>query len=217
MSSSADGSLNATFTVPTAFAAPDANAVCPATQAQINVGLTCLLVIASLSAAPLNEAMVVYDGQGTPNAPTVHTTFRTARGVKILTESDVAGSCPTPPTAASHCWWGAPVTGAPNPTAFSGIPALQAQVSRVIAANHLSVSPAVYCQAGATAAACSGVPAQTLIPPALSGTITTSRGLQPVLIDEPNTTPYQGSGTLPALIPGAANVEATQTGPPVQS
>src|SRR5262249_43486043 len=119
-----DGSLSTTFTVPASFAAPDASAAGPATQAQINVGRTCNLVIASLSAARLDEAMIAYQGQGTPNAPTVQTRFTIHRGVKTLTESDVPGACPTPPTAASQCWWGAPVTGAPNPAAFSGIPGL---------------------------------------------------------------------------------------------
>ena len=61
-----------------------------------------------------------------------------------------------------------------------------------------------------------GLPAGTLVPPALSGTITTSLSLQPVTVDEPNTTPYQGSGTLPVLVPGSNNVEAAQSGPPIR-
>jgi len=63
---------------------------------------------------------------------------------------------------------------------------------------------------------CAGLPAGTLVPPALSGTITTSLSLQPVTVDEPNTTPYQGSGTLPVLVPGSNNVEAAQSGPPIR-
>jgi len=51
-----------------------------------------------------------------------------------------------------------------------------------------------------------GLPAGTLVPPALSGTITTSLSLQPVTFDEPNTTPYQGSGTLPVLFPAATTL-----------
>jgi hypothetical protein len=211
----ADGSLNTTFKVPAAFAAPDANATCPPTQAQINAGLACDLVTASLSGLqPLNEAMLDYAGQGTPNAPTLHTTFRIDRGVKTLTASDVPGACPTPPTADSQCWWGAPVPGTPS-IAFGGIPAPEGQVSKLITAGTLTVSPAVYCQAGATAAACDGLPAGTLVPPALSGTVTTSTGLQPFIVDQPNTTPYPGNGTLPSLIPGTVNVEAQQTGPPI--
>ena len=217
VATSADGSLNTTFKVPAAFAAPDTNASCPPTQAQINVGLTCDLVMASLSGLqPLNEAELAYAGQGTPNAPTLHTTFTVHQGVKTLRASDVAGACPTPPTASSHCWWGAPVTGAPNPTEFSGIPGLQGKVSMLVTPGTLKVSPAVYCAAGATASACAGQPVGTLIPPALSGTVTTSLGIQPFVIDEPNTTPYAGTGTLPSLVPGTVNVEAHQTGIPVR-
>jgi hypothetical protein len=201
--------------VPAAFAAPDPNAACPPTQAQINAGLACDLVTASLSGLqPLNEAMLDYTGQGTPNAPTLQTKFSIDRGVKTLTASDVPGACPTPPTADSHCWWGAAVPGTPS-TAFGSIPAPEGQVSRLLTSGTLAVSPSVYCQAGATAAACAGLPAGTLVPPALSGTVTTPTGLQPFTIDEPNTTPYPGNGTLPSLIPGTVNVEAQQTGPPI--
>jgi hypothetical protein len=204
----ADGSLSDTFTVPTTFSASDPNAACPATQAQINVGLACNLVIANLSATPLDEAQIAYAGQGRPNNPTLRITVKVRRGVKTLTASDWPRACPTPVTATSHCWWGAPVTGAPNAAAFTGIPGLEALVSRHLASNTLQVSPAVYCQTGATAAACAGLPEGTLVPPALSGTITVRRGLQPVIIDEPNTTPYRGRGLLLPLVRGTRNVEA---------
>jgi hypothetical protein len=210
VSTGADGSLNATYTVPTAYSAADPNAQCPAPQAQINVGLGCNLVIINTSLTPVNEAQVTYQGQGTPNRPTLRVRIASIkRGVKTLTASDVPGACPTPVTATSHCWWGAPNTGAPS-TAFSGIPALEALVSRHIAKNTLQVTPTVYCQAGATAAACSGLPAGTLVPPALSGTMTVTRGIEPVTIDEPNTTPYSGNGTLSPLMPGTTNVQAIQ-------
>jgi hypothetical protein len=207
-----DGSLNATYTVPTKFSASDPNAACPATQAQINVGLGCDLVILNGSLSPVNEAQLAYQGQGTPNSPTLKVTLKSVShaGVKTLTASDDPGACPIPVTATSHCWWGAPNTGAPNAGAFSGIPGLTALVSKHLAQNTLQVTPAVYCAAGATAAACSGLPAGTLVPPALSGTMTVTRGLEPVTIDEPNTTPYAGNGTMPSLVPGSANVEATQ-------
>lgn len=214
VSAAADGSLSDTFTVPTAFSASDSNAACPATQDQINVGLGCNLVIANLAAQPLDEATIAYQGQGRPNRPTVHISIAENRhGVKTLTVSDMPGACTTPVTAHSHCWWGAPVPGAPNPTAFSGIPGLETWAGRGLAKNNLQVSPAVYCQTGATAAACAGLPVGTLVAPALSGTITTSRNVLPVIIDEPNTTPYQGTGFLPALIPNTRNVQARWFGP----
>lgn len=219
VSPAADGSLSDTFTVPTTFSASDASAVCPPTQAQINAGLTCDLVVASvnlatLAATPLDEAQLRYQGQGTPNSPTLVTTAVTKRGVTTLTASDAPGACPTPVTATSHCWWGAGVTGAPNPTAFTGIPGLDAWVGGFPAKNDLSVSPAIYCASGATAAACAGLPAGTLVPPALSGTITTRFGRWPVVVDEPNTTPYRGDGVFPELVSGARNVQSVEFAPP---
>ena len=195
--------------MPTSFAASDPNAACPATQAQINIGLTCDLVIVSLSnLQPVNEAMLLYAGQGMPNRPTLHATVKIDEGLKTITVSDVAGACPTPPTATSRCWWGAPVTGTPS-AAFSGIPAPEALVSMRITSGTLQVSPAVYCQDNATASACIGMPSGTLIPPVLSGSVTTRRGLGPSLIvEEPNATPYAGNGFLPDLISVTRNVSA---------
>jgi hypothetical protein len=208
-STGSDGSLSTSFTVPASFAASDSNAACPPTQAQINIGLTCDLVIVSLTGLqPVNEAMLLYAGQGTPNRPRLHATVKIDRGLKTITVGDVPGACPTPPTDTSHCWWGAPVTGSPN-AAFSGIPAPEALVSFRITSGTLQVSPAVYCQASATAPACTGMPDGTLIPPDLSGSITTHRGLGPfLLVEEPNATPYGGNGFLPDLISGTRNVSA---------
>jgi hypothetical protein len=173
------------------------------------VGLGCDLVIANLSATPLNEAQITYQGQGRPNNPTLHVSVSSfSHGVETLTASDRAGACPTPVTATSRCWWGAPVTGAPNATAFTGIPGLESLVGRHLADNTLQVSPAVYCQTGATAAACAGQPEGTLVPPALIGTITVHRGDRPIVVDEPDTAPYRGRGLLPPLVAGTRNVEA---------
>lgn len=220
-SSAADGSMSTTFTLPATFTAADPNAACPPSQDQINIGLTCDLVVIQVSVTnglqltPVNEAMIDYAGQGTPNNPTFHATFSVHRGVKTINVSSVPGACPTPPTATSHCWWGAPVTGSPN-SAFAGIPAPEAKVSKLITSGTLAVSPAIYCASGATAPACADLPAGTIIPPALSGSITTELGLQPLAVDEPNTTPYPGNGKLPSLFFGTVNVAANQTGPPVR-
>jgi hypothetical protein len=209
-SAGADGSLSATFTVPTAFSASDTNAACPPTQAQINVGLTCDLVLISLSGLqPVNEAMLLYQGQGKPNRPTLRASVSVDHGLKTISVSDRPGACPTPPTADSRCWWGAATTGAPN-SGFSGIPAPEALLGRHITSGTLQVSPAVYCQTGATAPACASVPVGTLIPPALSGSITTRHGIGPFLtIEEANATPYRGNGFLPDLIALTRNVSAT--------
>jgi hypothetical protein len=210
-STAADGSLSTTFTVPAAFSASDTNAACPPTQAQINAGLTCDLVLISVSAGlqPVDEAMLLYQGQGTPDRPTLRASVSVAHGLKTVSVSDVPGACPTPPTADSHCWWGAATTGAPN-AGFSGIPAPETLLGGHITSGTLHVSPAVYCQTDATAPACASVPVGTLIPPALSGTITTRHGIGPFLtIEEPNATPYPGNGSLPNLIPLTRNVSAT--------
>jgi hypothetical protein len=211
VSAGTDGSLSTTFTLPTTFSASDSNAACPPTQAQINAGLTCDLVLVSLSTLqPENEAMLVYSGQGTPNRPSLRATVADDHyGLKTITFSDAPGACPTPVTADSHCWWGAPVTGAPS-TEFGGIPAPEALVNGRLLTGTLAVSPAIYCQTGATAAACASLPAGTLIPPALSGSVTTRHlsGSQPLVVNEPNATPYSGNGRLPSLIAGTRNVSA---------
>lgn len=123
--------------------------------------------------------------------------------------SDSNAACPTPATADSHCWWGAPVTGAPS-TAFGGIPAPEALVNGRLLTGSLAVSPAIYCQTGATAAACASLPVGTLIPPALSGSVTTRNlsEFRPIVVNEPNATPYSGNGRLRSLIAGTRNVSA---------
>jgi hypothetical protein len=209
----ANGSLSTTFTVPAAFKATDPNAVCAPTQSQINVGLTCELVLVSgTTLAPLNAAQLMYVGQKQPNKPTLSATARLLNGRTTITVSEARGACPTPPTATSHCWWGAPVTGTPS-TAFGGIPAPEALLGSngfQVTSGTLAVSPAVYCATGATAKACTGRKAGTLIPPALHGTVTTGRSFFHFIdVEEPNATPYTGNGILHSLIPLTVNVSAS--------
>ena len=211
--SGTDGSLSATFTVPTPFKATDPNAVCPPTRAQINAGLTCELVLLSnATLAPLNEALLMYAGQRQPNKPTLHVTARLHNGRTTITASDVKGACPTPPTTRSRCWWGAAVTGTPS-KAFGGIPAPEALIGSNgfhLTSGSLAVSPAVYCAKGATAAGCKGLKVGTLIPPALHGSVTTGRSFFHFIdVEEPNATPYTGNGILRSLIPGTVNVAAS--------
>ena len=208
-----DGSLSTTFTVPAAFKATDPNAVCPPTRAQINVGLTCELVLVSgKTLAPLNEAQLMYNGQRQPNKPTLQATAQLRNGRTTITVSQVRGACPTPPTAKSRCWWGAPVTGTPS-TAFGGIPAPEALLASnafQVTSGTLAVSPAVYCAKAATAKACKGLKVGTLIPPALHGKVTTAGSFFHVIdVEEPNATPYTGNGILRSLIPITLNVSAS--------
>jgi hypothetical protein len=207
------GSLSTTFKVPAAFKATDPNAVCPPTRPQINAGLTCELVLVSgTTLAPLNFAQLLYAGQKQPNKPTLRATARSLNGKATITVSEVRGACPTPPTAKSHCWWGAPVTGTPS-TAFGGIPAPEALLASngfQVTSGTLAVSPAVYCAKGATAKACKGRKAGTLIPPALRGKVTTRRSFFHFIdVEEPNATPYTGNGILHSLIPITLNVSAS--------
>ena len=212
-----DGSLSATFKVPATYKATDPNAVCPPTRAQINAGLTCELVLLSGSTlAPLNEALLMYARQRQPNAPTLRVAARLHNGRTTITVSDARGACPTPPTARSHCWWGAAVTGTPS-KAFGGIPAPEALLASNgfhVTSGSLAVSPAVYCAKGATAAACKRHGAGTLVPPALHGSVTTGRSFFRFIdVEEPNATPYTGNGILRSLISGTLNVSASRPVP----
>jgi hypothetical protein len=209
----ADGSLSATFTVPATYSATDPNAACPPSRAQINAGLTCELVLVSgTTLKPLNEAMLLYKGQRQPNKPTLRATSRLRKGKTTITVSEVKGACPTPPTAKSHCWWGAPVTGTPS-TGFGGIPAPEALLASngfQVTSGTLSVSPAVYCAKGATAKGCKGLKVGTLIPPALHGSVTTRRSFFHFIdVEEPNATPYTGNGILRSLIANTLNVSVS--------
>jgi hypothetical protein len=194
----ASGNLSATITVTAtggspAFHASDRRAVCPPTQAQVNAGLTnCVVTVANLATdTGLNFGNVIYGTQPTPRDPTLSLSPGSISGT--VNASDAPGACPTPVRGNSHCWWGAALTGAPN--ALAGVPGFTVLHRRAPLSNTLAVTPAVYCATNATAAACTGLPAKTLIPPQLSGTITVPAGVSGlVLALEPNTTPDPGHG-----------------------
>jgi hypothetical protein len=204
VTTSSTGTLTATITVTATggspgFSALDKKAVCPPTQAQVNAGLTnCVVTVADLATTTgLNFGNVIYATQPTPHRPTLAISPSSiGQGGGTLTASDKAGACPTPVKATSRCWWGAALTGAPNTAA--GVPGFTVPIQGQPASNTLAASPAVYCFKGATAAACSGLPAGTLIGPHLSGTITIPHlfmaGLHEVIALEPNTTPDPGNG-----------------------
>jgi hypothetical protein len=204
VTTSATGTLSATITVTATggtpgFKAADKKAVCPPTQAQVNAGLTnCVVTVADLATTTgLNFGNIIYGTQPKPHAPTVALTPRHI-GEKggLVTASDKVGACPTPVTAASRCWWGAALAGAPNKAA--GVPGFTVTINGTPATNTLAASPAVYCAEGATATACKGLAVGTLVPPHLSGTISvppsTSKRGDKVAVLEPNTTPYPGNG-----------------------
>jgi hypothetical protein len=201
VTTSSTGTLTATITVTATggtpgFKALDHRAVCPPTQAQINAGLTnCVVTVADLATTTgLNFGNIIYAHQNKPHVPTLQLTSQSSG--TVFTASDAPGACPTPVKATSHCWWGAALTGAPN--AAAGVPGFTVRVHGAPVTNTLAASPAVYCFKGATAPACSGLPAKTLIGPHLSGTITIpspcgSRQVKVAAL-EPNTTPDPGNG-----------------------
>jgi len=204
VTTSATGTLTATITVTATggspgFSALDKKAVCPPTQAQVNAGLTnCVVTVADLATTTgLNFGNIIYGTQPKPNRPTLALTPTSiGKSGGTLTASDKAGACPTPVKGKSRCWWGAALTGAPNPGA--GVPGLITPIHGVPATNTLAVSSPVYCFKNATATACAGLPVGTLVGPHLSGTITFPRlGAvlhQEVVALEPNTTPVPGNG-----------------------
>jgi len=204
VTTSATGTLSATITVTATggspgFSAPDKKAVCPPTQAQVNAGLTnCVVTVADLATTTgLNFGNIIYPTQPTPHRPTLALTpSHIGTGGGTLTASDKAGACPTPVKATSRCWWGAALAGAPNPAA--GIPGFTVPIHGKPASNTLAASPALYCAKNATAPACAGLPAGTLIGPHLSGTIayphSATVGRHEVVALEPNTTPAPGNG-----------------------
>ena len=204
VTTSASGTLSATITVTATggtpgFSAIDKKAVCPPTQAQVNAGLTnCVVTVANLATATgLNFGNIIYGTQPRPHVPTlVLRPSHIGENGKLVTARDRAGACPTPVTAASRCWWGAALTGAPNPGA--GVPGFIVTIDGTPTTNTLAASAAVYCAKGATAAACTGLAAGTLVGPHLSGTLrvppSTSEGTRKVAALEPNTTPDPGNG-----------------------
>ncbi|MBO0816963.1 MAG: hypothetical protein J2P30_17700 [Actinobacteria bacterium] len=204
VTTSATGTLTATITVTATggspgFSALDKKAVCPPTQAQVNAGLTnCVVTVADLATTTgLNFGNIIYGTQPTPHRPTLALTpSQIGKGGGTLTASDKADACPTPVKAKSRCWWGAALTGAPNPAA--GVPGFTVPIHGKPASNTLAASSPVYCFKNATAAACAGLPVGTLIGPHLSGTIAYPRsatvGHKEVVALEPNTTPVPGNG-----------------------
>ena len=204
VTTSATGTLSTTITMTATggtpgFSAIDKKAVCPPTQAQVNAGLTnCVVTVAILATATgLNFGNIIYGTQPSPHVPTLALKpSHIGENRKLVTASDRAGACPTPVRAASRCWWGAALTGAPNTAA--GVPGFIVTIDGTPATNTLAASPAVYCAKGATATACTGLAVGTLVGPRLSGTLrvprSISEGTHKVTALEPNTTPDPGNG-----------------------
>lgn len=91
----------ATLKVPLTFVAPDTNAKCPPTQAQINAGLFgCAGAVVNGSLAPITggEFLMTYGSQTTPpNAPTISAAQTTGVAGDNITISDASGN--------TGYWW----------------------------------------------------------------------------------------------------------------
>jgi hypothetical protein len=161
------GALRMTYTLPTSHA-PDPNAVCPPTSAQIDAGLPgCGLAMIDLTSfTPVGAGSILVNYAGDPllpPAPTlVASTARTTPGATVS-----VGDAP----GATTYWWistlsslaallggGAPTTPVVTVTVKQG-------KSVVTAANTITVSPAVYNP-------------PVLTPPKLSGGFTVPSGLK---------------------------------------
>jgi hypothetical protein len=116
VSSTATGTLSAAFTIPTSFSASDPNAHCPATQAQINAGLTgCAVAVAELSGTDFGDALLQYTGQPTAQVPTLSLGSASAAAGDAVNVSDGAGP---------GDWWGdafAATTLAPSDITVHGV------------------------------------------------------------------------------------------------
>jgi len=90
----------ATFLVPAAFAAADAQATCPPTQSQINAGLFgCFLAVATATQSPIAEYLMTYASETTPPAaPTIAATVAAGPPSSTITVSDAAAN--------AGFWWG---------------------------------------------------------------------------------------------------------------
>jgi hypothetical protein len=166
------GTLSATtFTLPTngssgsGFVAPDPNAACPPSQAQVDAGLlACTLVVSNAATGvPLDQAVLVYvTGEPSPAPPTLALTPGAAANGDSVQVSDVSGS--------SGHWWAEATMSEPIPASailVGSTPALSSTVT---------VSPATYTVPLGT----SSTPIWTsavLTPPAISGSFVVPHGL----------------------------------------
>ncbi len=199
--------------------APDQNAVCPPTQAEVNAGLgTCLVVVADITATTgggppsqanyAGEALIDFTGQPTPQTPpTVGFNPPVVAPGRNATLSD---------TGASTNWWGGGWWGGGYPggslqAAPFPIPASNVLVNGAPASSaSVSVAPAVYCfYGGASATSCNGGTADTpgagvMFPSHLQGTVAIPSNVgasAAVSIYEPNVwgSLFAGNNTNPAF------------------
>ena len=143
----ASGNLDYTYTLPSSQA-PDPNATCPPSQAELNMGLIgCALAMIDLTTFKVvgaGSALVNYSGQPLiPPSPTLALSAKKATPGLVVQVSDVPG--------ATTYWWLSTVTnlegllGGGSATPPEVTVGLKSGKSRpTTAANTITVSPAVY-------------------------------------------------------------------------
>ena len=165
--SSLSGGLKMTYKLPKSHA-PDPNAVCPPTTAQINAGLIgcglTMIDLTSFTPVAAGSILVSYAGDPLlPPAPTMVASTTTATPGQTVTVGDAPG--------ATSYWWVATLAalsallsgGTPTPPVVT-VTLTQGKTS-VTAPNNITVSPAVYNR-------------PVLTPPKLSGGFTVPAGLK---------------------------------------
>jgi hypothetical protein len=142
-----DGNLNYTYTLPTSQA-PDPNATCPPSNAELNMGLIgCALAMIDLTTfkvVGVGSALVNYKGQPLlPPSPTLALSAKKATPGQVVNVSDAPG--------ATTYWWLSTVTGLQGLLGGSAAPpvvtvslAKHKRSSPTTAANDITVTPAVY-------------------------------------------------------------------------
>jgi hypothetical protein len=164
--SNLSGGLTMTYKLPTSHA-PDPNAVCPPTTAQIDAGLIgcglTMIDLTSFTPVAAGSILVEYSGDPLlPPAPTLVGSTVTASPGGTVSVADAPG--------ASTFWWAATLAslagllgGGTPPAPVVNVLVKHAGVTRV-AANDITVSPAVYNP-------------PVLTPPKISGGFTVPAGL----------------------------------------
>ena len=206
---SATGTLSATFTWPATFSATNPDAQCPPTPAQINAGIVgCTLAIAALATqAPLNVGSVIFKGTA-PNASVLAASHTTGKGGDTV---NITGG---------SNWWPAGQAGSPNATL--GVPAstvtfTDAAATTTTLSSTFALPPTLFCGTGtATATACSGQPANTLLPstpPATAETIPAGAAAGPgqLCLTEPDQWAADPSAPTVPVLPGNAASGAAET------
>jgi hypothetical protein len=207
--SSSTGTLSANFTWPATFSATNPAAACPPTAAQIAAGVVgCTLAIATLTGTAENVGNVIFKGT-TPPASVLTASNTTGKGGDAV---HITGGTN---------WWGAGFSGSPNATL--GIPAstvtfTDSAATTTVLSSSFALPASVFCGNGTTVTvpACSGQPANTLLPstpPATAETIPSGAAAGPgqLCLVEPDQWAADPSAPSVPVLPGNASSGAAES------